>query len=77
MTWFIKSPGGKMAEKKYTILESWPALKDDLIGFISDTDAWIIAELRSAYQAKDWVKIGNIIDVMESVHNLSHPHEHS
>ena len=66
-----------MTDIKYTILESWPALKDDLIGFISDTDAWIITELRNAYQAKDWVKIGNIIDVMESVHNLSHPHEHS
>jgi hypothetical protein len=66
-----------MTDIKYTILESWPALKDDLIGFISDTDAWIIKELRSAYQAKDWAKIGNIIDVMESVHNLSHPHEHS
>ena len=66
-----------MTDIKYTILESWPALKDDLISFISDTDAWIITELRSAYQAKDWVKVDNIIDVMESVHSLSHPHEHS
>ena len=37
-----------MAENKDSILESWPALKEDLIGFISDTDAWIIAESGAA-----------------------------
>ncbi len=63
-----------MSEKKYTILESWPALKEDLESFLSDTDAWIISELKKAQAAKDWGTVGNIIEVMESVHNLSHPH---
>ncbi len=63
-----------MSETKYTITESWPMLKDDLIHFLSDTDAWIIAELKKALQAKDWGKIHNVIDVMESVHAMSHSH---
>ncbi len=63
-----------MSEMKYTILESWPALKEDLISLLSDTDAWIIAELKNAYGAKDWGKILNVIEIMESIHNLSHSH---
>jgi len=63
-----------MSELKYTILESWPALKEDLVSFLSDTDAWIIAELKNAHEAKDWQKVVNVIEVMESVHTLSHSH---
>jgi hypothetical protein len=63
-----------MSNKEYTILESWPMLKEDLINFLSDTDAWVITELRKAYQAKDWGRISNIIDVMDSVYNLPHSH---
>jgi len=63
-----------MSEMKYKILESWPALKEDLISFLSDTDAWIIAELKNAHRAEDWEKILNVIEIMESVHTLSHSH---
>jgi hypothetical protein len=49
-------------------------LKEDLISFLSDTDAWVIAELKKAHQDKDWGRISNIIDVMDSVHDLSHSH---
>ena len=63
-----------MSETKYTILESWPALKDDLISFLSDTDAWIIAELKIALRDKNWGEISNVIEIMESVHNLSRSH---
>ena len=63
-----------MSNKEYTILESWPMLKEDLISFLSDTDAWVITELKKAYETKDWGRIGNIIDVMDSIHNLSHSH---
>ncbi len=63
-----------MSDLKYTILESWPALKEDLISFLSDTDAWIIAELKKANGAKDWEKVLNVIEIMESVHTLSHSH---
>ena len=63
-----------MPEKKYTILESWPALKEDLGKFLSDTDAWAILELKEAHEAKDWIKVLNVIDVMELLHNMSHSH---
>lgn len=63
-----------MSNKEYTILESWPMLKEDLISFLSDTDAWAITELKNAYENKDWGKISDIIDVMDAIHNLSHSH---
>ena len=63
-----------MSETKHTIIESWPALKEDLESFLSDTDYWIICELKNAHSAKDWEKIDKLIDVMESVHNMSHQH---
>ena len=63
-----------MSQMENTILESWPALKDDLTGFLSDTDAWIISELKEAHGLKDWERVLKLIDVMEMVHNLSHCH---
>jgi len=49
-------------------------LKKDLISFLSDTDAWVIAELKKAFETQDWDKINDVIDVMDSIHNLSHSH---
>ena len=63
-----------MSEAKYTILESWPALKEDLESFLSDTDAWIISELKKAHQSKNWKEISKVIEVMEFVHNMHHSH---
>ena len=63
-----------MSEIKYTILESWPALKEDLGSFLSDTDAWIISELKKAHEAHDWETVLKVIEVMELVHNMSHSH---
>ena len=63
-----------MSQIKYTILESWPALKEDLSGFLSDTDAWVITELKKAYETRDWEKVLNVIDIMELLHNMSHSH---
>ena len=63
-----------MSNIEYTILESWPMLKEDLVSFLSDTDAWVIAELKKACETQDWDKISNVIDVMDSIHDLSHSH---
>jgi len=63
-----------MSEMKYTILESWPAIKDDLGSFLSDTDAWVISELKKAHKTEDWGSILKIIDIMELLHNMSHSH---
>lgn len=59
---------------KQTVLDSWPAVKEDLMNFLADTDAWIIAEMVKAHQARDWDKVAKIVEVMESVHDLSHSH---
>ena len=57
-----------------SILESWPGIREDLKGFLSDTDAWIIIELKKAHENKDWEQIEKIIGLMDMVHNLSHGH---
>ena len=63
-----------MSELKYTILESWPALKEDLSSFLSDTDAWVISELKKAREVKDWNTLDKLIQVMEFVHDMNHEH---
>ena len=63
-----------MSGEKYTILESWPALKEDLSSFLSDTDAWVISELEKASAAKDWETVDRIIDAMKFLHNMNHEH---
>ncbi len=63
-----------MSQTEYRILESWPALKEDLHQFLSDTDAWVISELKRASEAKDWEEVLKIVDIMELVHDMSHTH---
>jgi len=63
-----------MSKMNCTILESWPALKEDLRSFLSDTDAWIISELKKASEAHDWETVLKVIEVMEFVHNMNHSH---
>jgi len=63
-----------MPEKESKILDYWPTIKDDLRDFASDTDAWIISELKQAHEAQDWGKVVKLIAVMEMVHNMAHAH---
>ena len=63
-----------MSQIKVTILESWPALKEDLGSFLSDTDAWAISELKKAHEDRDWKRVLNLIDIMELLHGISHSH---
>ncbi len=63
-----------MPDAKYTIVESWPMMKEDLIRFLTDTDEWAINELKDARRKKKWDDVNKIIDIMDSVHNLSHSH---
>lgn len=63
-----------MTEKKQTIITSWPQIKDDLGIFLSDTDAWMITQLRDAYKTKDWEAVKTLLEIMDFVHNISHSH---
>ena len=42
-----------MSNSKHTILDSWPMLKEDLVSLLTDTDAWVITELKKARKTKD------------------------
>jgi hypothetical protein len=37
-----------MPNTERTILESWPMLKEDLMSFLTGTDAWVITDLKKA-----------------------------
>jgi hypothetical protein len=63
-----------LAVKKSTIIDSWPALKKDLLDFLSDTDAWVIAALKEARAARDWDRVDKLIAIMDMVHTMSHGH---
>lgn len=63
-----------MPDAESAILESWPMLKEDLISLLSDTDAWVIGELKKGCETKDWDRISKVIDVMDALHDLSHSH---
>jgi len=63
-----------LTEKKQTIITSWPQIKDDLGIFLSDTDAWMITQLRDAYKTKDWEAVKTLLEIMDFVHNISHSH---
>ncbi len=63
-----------MSETRYGIVESWPMLREDLVSFLRDTDGWVIAELKTAYEARDWDRVNSVIDVMDAVRDLSHGH---
>lgn len=63
-----------MTGKKSRILDAWPEIREDLFTLMSDTDAWLIDELKAARDLEDWTAIDKIIDVMDSIHHLSHDH---
>jgi hypothetical protein len=63
-----------LSVNKHNIIDSWPQLKDDLGTFLSDTDAWMITQLRDAYKTKDWEAVKTLLEIMDFLHNLSHSH---
>ena len=63
-----------MTDMKSKILESWPGVKEDLKDFLSDTDVWIISELKEARAEKNWQRVSDVIEIMELVHDVSHSH---
>ena len=57
-----------MADKKRTILEMWPALKDDMQKFISDRPGWFIDALGTAHDKKGsrgWKDVETVINILQ------------
>ena len=57
-----------MADKQRTLLEMWPALKDDMKNFISDRPGWFIDALSTARARKGsqgWKDVETIINILQ------------
>ena len=57
-----------MPEKTYSILELWPAIKDDMQKFISDRPGWFIEALTKAKNkkgSKGWKDVETVINMLQ------------
>ena len=57
-----------MTDKKRTILEMWPILKDDMEKFISDRPGWFINALNTAHSKKGgqgWRDVETVINILQ------------
>lgn len=57
-----------MSEKRYTILEMWPLMKDDMQKFISDRPGWFIEALSKAKDKKGnegWKDVETVMDILQ------------
>ncbi len=55
-------------DKKHTILELWPTLKDDMTKFISDRPGWFISALEKALDKKGsqgWKDVETVINILQ------------
>jgi hypothetical protein len=55
-------------EKKSTLLELWPIIKEDMEKFISDRPGWLISALEKAREKKGsqgWKDIETIINILQ------------
>jgi len=56
-----------MSDKKNTIIELWPILKDDMTKFISDRPGWLINTLEKARDKKGtrgWNDVETVINIL-------------
>ena len=56
-----------MSDKKNTIIELWPILKDDMTKFISDRPGWLISALEKARDKKGirgWNDVETVINIL-------------
>ena len=71
--------------EKYTILESWPQIKEDLTKFISDPYNWLVERFDEALRdyrgetrrigAKNIENIDKLADILKVLHSTMHSHE--
>ena len=56
-----------MSDKKNTIIELWPILRDDMTKFISDRPGWLINALEKARDKKGirgWNDVETVINIL-------------
>ena len=62
-----------MTDKQRTILEMWPALKDDMQKFISDRPGWFISALSTAHDKKGgqgWKDVETVINILQFLKDI-------
>jgi hypothetical protein len=63
------------ASNKNTILESWPAIKDDFEAFTKDPTCWFIERFEKAARDKNWETVDKLIEIFKIV-NTHEEHSH-
>ena len=61
---------------KYTILESWPMLREDFEAFIQDPTCWFTSQFERAASIKDWESINKLIEIFKIVNSPREEHSH-
>ncbi len=72
-----------MDERKETILQAWPYIKDDLKRFMTDPYTWVTEQLEEITQsimgdttvshAKDKTGIDNLTQIMRMLEDINNP----
>ena len=61
---------------KYTIVESWPMLREDFEAFTKDPTCWFIDRFEKAASTKDWESINKLIEIFKVVNSPHEGHNH-
>ncbi len=67
-----------MGEIKYTILESWPALKEDLENLLNSPYKWFASNLENAIPRttnKGPEELNNLVDILKLFNEIYLPSE--
>ncbi len=64
------------ALNKYTILESWPMIKEDFEAFTKDPTCWFIERFEKAARDKDWETVNKLIEIFKLVNSPHEEHSH-
>ena len=61
---------------KYTILESWPMIREDFESFIKDPTCWFIGQFEKAAHDGDWEAVNKLIEIFKMVNSPREEHSH-
>ena len=60
----------------YTILESWPMIREDFEAFTKDSTCWFIDQFEKATGDRDWIAVNKLIDIFKLVNRPHEEHSH-
>ena len=61
---------------KYTILESWPMIREDFEAFTKDPTWWFIERLENTARDRDWESVNKLIEIFKLVNSPAEEHIH-